>query len=79
MLIKNLSVRLHSRITQKRNVDIANMRLIDTEQDYKEALQMVSKYFDMEPELNTPESDGFKVLLALIEAYESKHYPIGII
>lgn len=53
-----------------------NIKPIHTENDYKEALAIASKYFDNEPELNTPESDEFKIILTLIESYESKNFPI---
>jgi HTH-type transcriptional regulator/antitoxin HigA len=51
---------------------------IHTEEDYQEALNTVSRFFDDEPELGTPESDEFEILLTLIESYESKNFPIGL-
>lgn len=53
-----------------------NIRPIRTEADYDWAIAEVTKYFESEPALGTPEADRFKVLLDLIEAYEDKHYPI---
>jgi HTH-type transcriptional regulator/antitoxin HigA len=53
-----------------------DIRPIRTEADYKAALKAVSPYFDQEPALGTDEADRFEVLLALIQAYESKHHPI---
>ncbi|ARN84807.1 helix-turn-helix domain-containing protein [Candidatus Nucleicultrix amoebiphila] len=47
---------------------------IKTEQDYKEALEKVSKL--MSAKINTPEGDALDVLTTLIEVYEAKHYPI---
>ena len=54
------------------------IRPIHTELDYKAAMREVSAYFDNEPELGTPDGDRFEVLLTLVEAYENKHFPIGL-
>jgi HTH-type transcriptional regulator/antitoxin HigA len=51
---------------------------IHTEEDYQDALKAVSRFFENEPELDTPESDEFQILLTLIESYESKNFPIGL-
>lgn len=51
---------------------------IHNEDDYQEALKTVSQFFDNEPELGTPESDEFDILLTLIESYESKNFLIGL-
>jgi HTH-type transcriptional regulator/antitoxin HigA len=51
---------------------------IHTETDYKSALKEVSAYFDNEPELGSPEGDRFEILLTLLEAYETKHFPIDL-
>jgi len=53
-----------------------NIRPIRTEEDYNWALAEVTRYFEHEPEIGSPEGDRFDVLAALIEAYEDKHYPI---
>lgn len=55
-----------------------DIRPIHTEADYKAALHEVSAYFDNEPEPNTPDGDRFEVLLALVEAYEAKQFPIDL-
>ena len=55
-----------------------DIRPIHTEADYKVALSEVSAYFDNEPEPGTQEGDRFEVLLTLVEAYEAKHFPIGL-
>ncbi len=52
------------------------IRPIHTEDDYKIALREVSAYFDREPVPGTPDGDRFEVMLTLVEAYETKHYPI---
>lgn len=51
------------------------MKLIKTEEDYKEALQRLEQIFFAEE--NTPESDEAEVLVLLIENYEQQHFPIG--
>ena len=54
-----------------------DVRPIRTEEDYDWALREVEPYFENEPELGSPESDRFDVLVSLIEAYEAKRWPIG--
>jgi len=53
------------------------IRPIHTEIDYKAVMREVSAYFDNEPEPGSPDGDRFEVLLTLVEAYESKHFPIA--
>ena len=50
---------------------------IQTEEDYKAALREVSVFFDSEPIPGSVDGDRFRILLAIVEAYESKHQPIG--
>lgn len=54
------------------------IRPIHSEDDYKNALREVSAYFDSEPEPGTPDGDRFEVLLTLVEAYETKRYPVDL-
>ncbi len=54
------------------------IRPIHNEDDYKSALREVSAYFDNEPILGTPDGDRFEILLTLVEAYETKCYPIDL-
>lgn len=54
------------------------IRPIRTQDDYKAAMREVSAYFDNEPTPGTPDGDRFEILLMLVEAYESKHYPIDL-
>ena len=54
------------------------IRPIHTEEDYKTVMREVSAYFENEPEPSSPEGDRFEVLLTLVEAYESKHFPIEL-
>ena len=53
-----------------------NIHLIRTKSDYKRALREVSAYFDNEPEPGSEDGDRFEILATLVEAYESKHFPI---
>ncbi|MFC0710732.1 helix-turn-helix domain-containing protein [Azorhizophilus paspali] len=55
-----------------------DIRPIRTDQDYRAALKEVSALFDHELEPGTPEGDRFDVMVTLIEAYESKHFPIDL-
>lgn len=55
-----------------------DIRPIRTDQDYRAALKEVSAWFDHEPEPGTPEGDRFDVMVTLIEAYESKHFPVDL-
>jgi HTH-type transcriptional regulator/antitoxin HigA len=54
------------------------MRPIHSEDDYRIALREVSACFESEPAPGTPDGDRFEVLLALVEAYETRHYPIDL-
>jgi len=53
-----------------------NIHPIRTKADYKRALREVSAYFDNEPEPGSDDGDRFEILATLVEAYESKHFPI---
>jgi HTH-type transcriptional regulator / antitoxin HigA len=55
-----------------------NIRPIHNEADHQAALKAVSSYFDNEPEPGTEDADRFEVLLTLIQAYESRHFPVGL-
>lgn len=55
-----------------------HLRPLRTEEDYKAALREVSVYFDNEPVPGTTDGDRFEILLTLVEAYETKHYPIDL-
>jgi HTH-type transcriptional regulator/antitoxin HigA len=54
------------------------IRPIKTEEDYKAALREISAFFDNEPAPGSAEGDRFEVLITLVEAYETKHYPIDL-
>lgn len=55
-----------------------NIRPIHTDDDYRAALKSVSALFDNEPEPGTPEGDYFDIMITLIEAYESKQFPVEL-
>ena len=54
------------------------LRPLRTEADYQAALREVSAFFDNEPAPGTANGDRFEILLTLVEAYESRHYPIDL-
>ena len=47
---------------------------IRTEADYDAALMRIDQL--MNAEIETPEGDELDILVTLVEAYETKHYPI---
>jgi len=51
-----------------------NIKPIKSETDYDAALERVAELMDARE--NTPEGDELDVLTTLVEAFESKHYPI---
>lgn len=55
-----------------------DIRPIRTDADYRATLREVSAFFDHEPEPGTPEGDRFDILLTLVEAYETKHFPVDL-
>lgn len=54
-----------------------DIRPIHNESDYAWALGEVSRYFDNEPELGSPDGNRFEILLTLIGVYETSRYPIS--
>lgn len=53
-----------------------NIRPIRTEHDLEWALGEVASYFDNPPQKGSAEADRFDVLSDLIEAYESRSFPV---
>ncbi|MDH6638057.1 UNVERIFIED_ORG: antitoxin component HigA of HigAB toxin-antitoxin module [Methylobacterium sp. SuP10 SLI 274] len=53
-----------------------DIRAIRNDDDLTWALREIEPYFAREPAFGTPEAERFDVLTTLIEAYESRHYPI---
>lgn len=52
------------------------IRPIRTHEDYQAALKEVAPYFESEPMPGSTDGDRFEVLLTLIDAYETKAFPI---
>ncbi|WP_426234337.1 helix-turn-helix domain-containing protein [Pseudomonas sp. TWP3-2] len=55
-----------------------NIRPIHSEEDYRAALKDVSALFENEPEPGTAEGDYFDIMITLIEAYETKQFPLDL-
>jgi HTH-type transcriptional regulator / antitoxin HigA len=53
------------------------IRPIRTEADHAAALALVEPYFDAEPSPGSEAAAHFEALVAVIEAYETKHFPIA--
>ena len=51
-----------------------DIRPIKTESDYQKALSRISELMDAK--LNSSEGDELEVLSTLVDAYESRHFPI---
>jgi 2-amino-4-hydroxy-6-hydroxymethyldihydropteridine diphosphokinase len=52
------------------------LKSIETIQQYGETLEKISTMMNSSPILLTPAGDDFNHLIALVEDYENKHYPI---
>ena len=53
-----------------------NIRPIRTEEDYDAACKRIDEIFQAEP--GSPEDDELEILVTLVDAYEEKHFPIGM-
>ncbi len=53
------------------------IRPIRTESDYKNALKQVSRLIELDPDINSAEGEQLEVLSTLIQAYETKNFPIA--
>ena len=53
-----------------------NIKPIRTKRDYEAALRAIEPL--MSAKRNTPEGDTLDVLVTLVEAYESKHFPLDL-
>lgn len=51
---------------------------IHTEADYKATLKEISALIELDPDVGTPEGDRLDILATLVQAYETKHFPIGV-
>ena len=54
------------------------IRPIRNTADYEAALATVSALFDDPPAPNSADGERFDVLITLIEAYETKHFPLDL-
>ncbi len=52
------------------------IRPIHNEADYRRTLKELSRLMDHDPDIGTPEGDRLDVLVTLVQAYETKHFPI---
>ena len=53
-----------------------NINPIRTEQDYKLAIQEVSRLVDLDPDVDSDDGARLEILSTLVEAYEARHFPI---
>ena len=53
---------------------VENIKPIKSESDYQRVLTAIDELMGAAP--GTPESDQLEVLVALVEAYEARHWPI---
>jgi len=53
-----------------------DIRPIRTEEDYEAACRRIDEIFQAEP--GSPEDDELEVLATLVDAYEEKHFSIGM-
>lgn len=54
------------------------IRPIRTEADYKAALKVISQLMENDPDVGTPDGDRLDVLTTLVQAYETKNFPISL-
>lgn len=55
-----------------------HMKVIKTDAEYQSALEEVEKLISLDPVPGTTEADTAELLTTLVQAYEVKHFPIGI-
>jgi HTH-type transcriptional regulator/antitoxin HigA len=53
-----------------------NIRPIRTQEDYEAACKRIDEIFQAKP--GSPEDDELEILATLVDAYEEKHFPIGM-
>jgi HTH-type transcriptional regulator/antitoxin HigA len=54
-----------------------DIRPIHTDADYRGALEEISALMDSDPESGTAAGDRLDILATLVQAYESRHFPIA--
>jgi HTH-type transcriptional regulator/antitoxin HigA len=52
------------------------MGIIETDEQYEEALAVVEELMDSDPEPGTGDADKLKLLILLISNYEKEHFPM---
>jgi len=55
-----------------------HMKVIKTEAEYRSALEEIEKLIGLDPTPGTTEADTAELLTTLVQAYEAKHFPIGL-
>jgi HTH-type transcriptional regulator/antitoxin HigA len=54
-----------------------DIRPIHTKADYQATLKVVATLVEADPEPGTPDGDRLDILATLVQAYESRHFPIS--
>ncbi|WP_010465705.1 helix-turn-helix domain-containing protein [Acidovorax radicis] len=54
------------------------VKAIRNEETYRATLARVSDLIDLDPVAESPEGEELEILGTLVEAYEAKHFPIGL-
>lgn len=54
-----------------------DIRPIHTDTDYQDALRDISTLMETDPSAGTPQGDRLDILATLVQAYESRHFPIS--
>ena len=55
-----------------------NMKHIRTAKDHKDALAEISKLMASDPDIGTPKGERLDVLVTLVQAYETQHFPMPL-
>ena len=55
-----------------------NIKPIRTAKDHKAALAEISKLMKTDPDIGTPKGDRLDVLVTLVQAYETQHFPMAL-
>ena len=55
-----------------------NMKHIRTAKDHKDALAEISKLMSSDPDIGTPKGERLDVLVTLVQAYETQHFPMPL-
>ena len=55
-----------------------NIKPIRTAKDHKAVLVEISKLMESDPDIGTPKGDRLDVLVTLVQAYETRHFPMAL-